>query len=74
MAAAAGRALLQEAVRGLLLPRLAGRTPGPARDFSLSHNRVRATFELWGSSPLVGLFTPKYCSGGPRPGTGYAGV
>lgn len=70
MAAVAGRALLRGTVRGLLLPRLARGTPGPERDFSLSHNRVRASSELWGSSPQVGLFTPEYCSGGPRPGCG----
>lgn len=73
MAAAAGRAFLRGIVRGLLLPRLAGGTPGPERDFSLSHNRVRATSEHRESSPLVGLFTPKYRSGGPRLGKGCSG-
>lgn len=48
--AAPGRALLRAAadgllrgrVRALLRPQLEGVTPGPERDFSLSHSRVRS--------------------------------
>ncbi|XP_004404332.1 PREDICTED: 39S ribosomal protein L9, mitochondrial [Odobenus rosmarus divergens] len=54
MAAAAGRALLRGMVRGLLLPRLAGGTPGPERDFSLSHNRGTVIVERWWKVPLAG--------------------
>uniref|UniRef100_A0A8C7ERY7 Large ribosomal subunit protein bL9m n=1 Tax=Neovison vison TaxID=452646 RepID=A0A8C7ERY7_NEOVI len=54
MAAAAGRAFLRGIVRGLLLPRLAGGTPGPERDFSLSHNRGTVIVERWWKVPLAG--------------------
>lgn len=54
--AAPGRALLRVGaerllpggVRALLRPRLGGGTPGPERDFSLSHSRVRARSALRG--------------------------
>lgn len=40
--------LLPGGVRALLRPRLEGGTPGPERDFSLSHSRVRARRALRG--------------------------
>uniref|UniRef100_A0A7N5K1G4 Large ribosomal subunit protein bL9m n=1 Tax=Ailuropoda melanoleuca TaxID=9646 RepID=A0A7N5K1G4_AILME len=54
MAVAAGRVLLRGTVRGLLLPRLAGGTPGPERDFSLSHYRGTVIVERWWKVPLAG--------------------
>ena len=53
--------LLRGGVRELLRPRLSGRTPGSERDFSLSHSRVRAGSESWGSLPLVELVMAEAC-------------
>lgn len=53
--------LLRGGVRELLRPRLSGSTPGSERDFSLSHSRVRAGSECWGSLPLVELVMAEAC-------------
>lgn len=53
--------LLRGGVRELLRPRLSGSTPGSERDFSLSHSRVRAGSECWGSLPLGELVMAEAC-------------
>uniref|UniRef100_A0A671ETX1 Large ribosomal subunit protein bL9m n=1 Tax=Rhinolophus ferrumequinum TaxID=59479 RepID=A0A671ETX1_RHIFE len=46
--------LLPGGVRALLRPRLEGGTPGPERDFSLSHSRGTVIVERWWKVPLAG--------------------